>query len=125
MKRAQSTQQLQLNVKWFSFKTRKLKIKMAIRQARIFFLLLFVGEIVSSAIGIESAKFNTEKSIRTDLFYMRNFNISNAIDGILSQKWTENHECLAELNAIKTGLKNHEEWAIRGITPWILIVNKM
>lgn len=39
------------------------------------------------------------------------FNIPNAIDTILSHSnWTENHECVIELNAIKDGIESNEEW---------------
>ena len=75
---------------------------------RFLVFLFLIGQIVQSVIGTRN------KQIRTDLFSMRNFDISNAIDEILSRNWTQNHECLIELNAIKNGIKNHEEWAIRG-----------
>lgn len=96
---------------------------MAKRQG--FFLLLFICEIVSSAIGNQSTVSSTVKSIQPDLFYMRNFDTSNAVDQILSQKWTENHECLTELNAIRNGIKNHAEWAIRGTIGFPTILNRV
>lgn len=48
-----------------------------------------------------------------DILYLRNFNW-NTINEVLSKNWTENHECLIELNAINDGLEKNEEWAVRG-----------
>lgn len=96
---------------------------MAKRQALL--LLLFVCEIVSHAVGNQSTIISTEKPIRPDLFYMRNFDTSKAIDQILSQKWIENHECLSELNAIRNGIENHDEWAIRGTFNFPVILKRM
>lgn len=80
-----------------------------------FFILLFlVGEVVSSVIGVQATKVDNDKQIQTDLFYMRHFDTSSIVHRILSQEWTENHGCLLELDAIKNGLQNHEEWAIKG-----------
>lgn len=88
---------------------------MTIHQSHLLFLLFLFSQNVSLVFGIQPTKFDIIiKQIRTDLFYMRDFNTSNAINGILSHNWTENHECLMELNAIKIGLKNREEWAMRG-----------
>lgn len=74
---------------------------------------LLIGQIVLSSICVQATQSDYTK-LQKKLFYLRNFNTSNIIDRVLSHNWTKNHECLTELNAIKTGLQNHEEWAIRG-----------
>lgn len=86
------------------------------RLSQYFFILLFsIGQIISSVIGIQTKDVDNDIQIQADLFYLRNVDTSNIVDRILSRNWTENHDCLLELNAIKNGLKNHEEWAIEGI----------
>lgn len=41
--------------------------------------------------------------------------IPNAIDAIVSYRniWSENQECSIELNSIKTGIDNNEEWVTK------------
>lgn len=52
---------------------------------------------------------NGIKAIKTDIGHI--LNIPNAINAILShQNWTENNECSIELNSIKMGIENREEW---------------
>lgn len=61
-----------------------------------------------------SIKFPTEYDpIKIDIISNRNYNISNLIDGILFGDWLENIHCLVELNAIKRGLENFDEWGIK------------
>lgn len=49
-----------------------------------------------------------------NLLYLKYTNTSDIVDRILSRNWETDHECLMELNAIKTGFDNREEWAMRG-----------
>lgn len=73
----------------------------------ILVLFFVIGEIAVCESEIED-------EFEKDLFYMKNFSIPESISAIVSQNWTENPECLIELNQIRKGLDNHEEWAIRG-----------
>lgn len=50
---------------------------------------------------------------KIDLFSIRNVNLSNIVDEILIQDWTENSDCLIELNKIRYGLENGEKWAMK------------
>lgn len=84
--------------------------EMAKHQIDILISLFLFGQVTVLSINIVGAN----DQISPDIFDLRNFDASNAIKRILSGNWTENHECLIELNAIKSGLNNHEEWAIRG-----------
>ena len=75
--------------------------------------LFLVGPIFLSIIcGIQANDSYNDLKVR-NLFPSNKFDISSAINGILSQNWTQNQECLIELNAIKKGINNHEEWAIK------------
>lgn len=70
-------------------------------------LLFLISQIVLTACdGIDAGKYFFSLS--------KNFNTSNAISSILSYNWTQNHECLIELNAIQSGLMNQDEWAMKG-----------
>lgn len=40
-------------------------------------------------------------------------NIINVIDASVFHNWTGNHDCFNELNTIKNGLINFENWAIK------------
>lgn len=53
--------------------------------------------------------FNFEQ-IKFDLFSTNDFAETNKFN---SKNWTEHHQCLKELNAIKNGMKNFEPWAIQ------------
>lgn len=56
---------------------------------------------------------NGIEAIKTDIGHILKIPF-NAIDAILSHKnWTENHECSIELNSIKNGIENHEEWVTK------------
>lgn len=72
-------------------------------------LLLLFGQMILSMKAEESENGQLSK----DFLSLRNFHRSKAIDEVLFYNWTENHECLIELNAIKNGLDNYEEWAAR------------
>lgn len=83
------------------------------RKFSSFFLVLIV-EIVVFVIGVQATELNNDLA-KKDIFYLRNADKTDIIDTILSPYiWAENHECLAELSAIRNGLKNYEEWAIKG-----------
>lgn len=75
--------------------------------------LFLIGQLILLTICVQAIEPDYTK-LEKQLFYLRNFNTSSIIDKILFHNWTENHECLTELNAIRKGLQNHEEWAIRG-----------
>lgn len=56
---------------------------------------------------------NSQKNqLSKELFRVRNVNISDLVQSILIHKWTQNHECLVELNAINRDQKKSEDWAI-------------
>lgn len=67
-------------------------------------ILFLIGELVICTQAIQ---------LNGDVFSMRHFNVPNSISRILSYNWTDNQDCLIELNAIKNGLENDEQWAIR------------
>lgn len=56
---------------------------------------------------------NYQNVAKIDMFSIRNVNLSNIADEILSQDWAENPDCLNELNKIRNGLKNSEKWAMK------------
>lgn len=87
---------------------------MAKFQVDFFVLLFLIDQVIASSINSVQAIQSGNDQNRRDIFYLKDFNTWNAISGTLSKNWTENHECFIELNAIKNGLKKHEEWAIRG-----------
>lgn len=64
--------------------------------------------------GDNYTKFPSEYDpVRIDAISKINFNISNIVHEVLHADWTDNFHCLVELNAIKYGLRNFDEWAIR------------
>lgn len=71
-----------------------------------FFIILIV-------ISVECKKIDEFKK---NLFSIRNFDILNGIDWIVHGNWTQDQQCSTELNAIKNGLSNSEEWAFRSKT---------
>lgn len=77
-------------------------------------LLLLFSQMIALLVNVTEAINMGYDQIGPDAFYLRNVNATNTINEILSQNWTENRECLLELNAIKNGIDKHEEWAIRG-----------
>ena len=88
-----------------------------------FLVLLFL--ISKLTIGIQANELDNNP-IKNNTFYLRNLNLSSSISGIFSYNWTENRECLIELNAIKNGIKNDELWAINGNISFSLsIVNHL
>lgn len=57
--------------------------------------------------------FNFEQ-IKFNLFSnSSDFPKANKFSEFNSKNWTEHHQCLKELNAIKNGLNNFEPWAIQ------------
>lgn len=67
--------------------------------------------ILSIILIAESHKFDEFKE---NLISGRNFDILSELKGILFGNWTQDRQCLAELNAIQNGLMNSEEWAFKG-----------
>lgn len=56
---------------------------------------------------------NYQNVAKIDMFSIRNVNLSNIADEILSQDWADNPDCLNELNKIRNGLENSEKWAMK------------
>lgn len=56
--------------------------------------------------------FNIVEHLKRSFYAKSDLNITNVIGGFMSQNWTENRKCLTELNAIKNGITNFDEWAI-------------
>lgn len=78
----------------------------------IIFLILI--QLIWSVNSNNYTKFPSEYDpIRIDIISKKNFNISNIVDEVLFGDWTDNIHCLVELNAIKFGLTNFEEWAVK------------
>ena len=73
-------------------------------------LIIIIGELIISVFGVKL----DNDFLKKDIFSIKHFNIPNTINEILSQNWTDNQDCLIELNAIKSGLENDEQWAING-----------
>lgn len=72
-----------------------------------------IGQLVLQAVGgVNSNQLDYDKRMN-ELFSMKNVDVSKPIDSILSYNWTENLECLIELNKIKEGLTNNQKWAMR------------
>lgn len=77
-------------------------------------LTILFGQIVLLVNGVHTIG-SDRIEVQKELFYLKNFNTSNIVNGILTYNWTQNQEeCLKELNAIKIGVENREEWAIKG-----------
>lgn len=72
--------------------------------------LFIILSIISIAISADSRSFDEFKK---NLISIRNFDILNGFNGIALKNWTQDEQCLKELNAIQNGLKNSEEWAFR------------
>lgn len=70
----------------------------------------FVTILLTVVIRTECNKLHEFKK---NLFSIRNFDILNGIGETVFGNWTSNEQCLAELHAIKNGLKNSEEWAFK------------
>lgn len=65
---------------------------------------------LSIVINVECNKFD---EFKRNLFSIKNFDILNGFNEIIFGNWTQDQKCLAELHAIKNGLKNSEEWAYK------------
>lgn len=98
----------------------KLKIKISKQKNKMirflhfnhFLLMLFL-------IGVGCHDFQWEpnyfdfKQIKKDIFTQNDVSISSLISESMSLNWTENQDCLNELIAIKNGLANFDEWAVK------------
>lgn len=55
---------------------------------------------------------NNIEGIKWDVGHI--LHIPNVVDAIVSgNSWTENHECLIELNAIRNGIESNDEWVTK------------
>lgn len=71
----------------------------------------------------EHERFNSDfKLFKKRLFTIREQNITKMIAETVFSNWTDKHECSIELDAIKGGLMNAEEWAFKG-TFWVFILS--
>lgn len=79
--------------------------------SRMKYLVIFVACIECVIAKSNHANINVFdfEQIKNDLFS----NVPNLISENGSPNWTESHNCLSELNAIKNGLNNLEEWAVK------------
>lgn len=69
--------------------------------------------ILSTIFVVISVECNKFVEFKKNLFSIRNFDVLNGIHETLFGNWTQDQQCLTELNAIKNGLKNSEEWAFK------------
>lgn len=75
--------------------------------------LILIGEIVLSVIGIQAINLDNDRA-KNYILSMKHLNIPKSISKVLSHSnWTDNQNCLTELNAIQNGLENDQQWAIR------------
>lgn len=58
------------------------------------------------------SNFRIFQQISANFFTNSDFTMTNAILEIMVHDWNENHECLNELNTIKNGILNIDEWAV-------------
>lgn len=76
--------------------------------------LILIGEIVVSSIGIQASKLHNDLAER-NIFSAKHLNIPESISQVLTHNnWTDNQNCLTELNEIQNGLENDQPWATRG-----------
>lgn len=81
--------------------------------SNVILLLIVVCVQCSFATKFQPNFINFEQ-IKHDLYSIRDLNVSNIISEISSQKnWLVNRECLVELTAIKHGLDEFDEWAVK------------
>lgn len=64
--------------------------------------------VILNGISVDCHNFN---EFKRNLFSIRTFDITSIINETVF--WTQNRWCLGEINAIKIGLTNYEEWAFR------------
>lgn len=90
--------------------------EMAYNQRALLILVFFCAQMVFTTIGDDGIDVNQSDYDRKviELILLKNADLSNIVSDILSFNWTENQECLIELNAIKNGLTNHQKWAAKG-----------
>lgn len=90
--------------------------KMAkIRNNSIVILLLLTIVCVQCSLATKfQPNYIDFEQIKHDLYAIRDFNISNVIREISSDKnWSGNRECLLELTAIRDGFDEFDEWAVK------------
>lgn len=80
------------------------------------FFLQIVGLVLVISVRCNANKFKSNfrvvQQISENFFGNSEFTLTNAILEIMVHDWNENHECLNELNAIKNGIFNIDEWAV-------------
>lgn len=76
--------------------------------------LIIICEIVLFVIGIQTTKLDNDLA-KNDIFSVKHLNIPKSIRKVLSHNnWTDNQNCLTELNSLRNGLENDKHWALRG-----------
>lgn len=76
-----------------------------------FLVVLSVCSVLCNDSKFKS-NFNIVEHLKRNFYAKSDLNITHVIGEFVSQNWTENHKCLNELNAIKNGIINFDEWAI-------------
>lgn len=76
----------------------------------IFFLVVVIS--VRCNDNEFQSNFHIFEQIRTNFFVNSDFTMTNTILEIMVHNWSENYQCLNELNAIKNGIFNTDEWAV-------------
>lgn len=76
------------------------------------FLLVVVISVQCNDNNELKSNFNIFEQIRKNFFINSDFTMTNIILEIMVHDWSENHECLNELNEIKNGIFNIDEWAV-------------
>lgn len=76
-----------------------------------FLIVLGVSLVLCNDATFQS-NFDIIEHLKNNFHATNDLNITNTIGEFMSQNRTENHECLIELNAIKNGIINFDEWAI-------------
>lgn len=91
-----------------------MKLKMMRNQKNFSIFLL---QILLTAITVQcknAETFDSEfEQFKQTIFAMKDLDVSKVIRGIVFSNWTDNRECLVELNAIKRARRHNEEWAYK------------
>lgn len=89
---------------------------MALGQSYFPIIIILNVILIATSVRCENAKrfVSDFERFKLSLFSIRNLDISKTISETLFSNWTDNHDCSIELNAIKSGLINSEEWAYKG-----------
>lgn len=83
-----------------------------IHRIKLFIILVFCYKFVAAkSEHVKISDFSFEK-IKVDLF-SDNHNVSELLSETTSPNYTGYRTCFNELNSIKNGLDNVEEWAVR------------